>query len=221
MLLTDIEEIQKKYGPEATKGWALDHCDMVDPADFKRIAKLGVTMSCYVANSVNNSAEIARAYGERVANTYAGPVKSMLDAGGKVVFETDNNSYIWTEIQTAITRKDKNGKAWSQQERVDRPTALKMATAWAAEYVLRGDKLGSIETGKLADLVVLDKDYLTVPEEQIGKLTPQLTLVDGKIRYVHTAFSKENNLKPEGAVVSTYDDLIKRRVKARGVSTGG
>ncbi len=96
-----------------------------------------------------------------------------------------------------------------------------MLTKWAAEYVLKGDKLGTIEKGKLADVVVLDRDYLTMNDDDIDKVAPQVTVFDGKIIYVHSAFATENNLKPAGAVVSTYPDLIKRRTPRSGVSTGG
>lgn len=221
LLVTTMEDIQKKFGRDATKGWASDHCTLVDPADFKRIARVGLVMSCLVANSVDNSEGIAKAYGDKVANTFLSPLKSMMEAGVKVVFETDRNSYVWEDLVKAVTRKDNKGNVWAPQERVDRATALKMATLWAADYVLKPDKLGSIESGKLADLVVLDRDYLTVPEDEIGKLQPQLTVVDGKIVFVHTDFSKEYSLQPDGAVVSTYQDLIKRRNRMRGVSLGG
>lgn len=221
LLVTTMEDIQKKYGRDSTKSWASDHCTLVDPADFKRIAAVNLTMSCLVGNSVDNSEGIAKAYGDKVANTFPSPLKSMLDAGIKVVFETDTDGYVWEALGKAITRKDAKGKVWGAQERVDRSTALKMATRWAADYVLKPDKIGSIEAGKLADLIVLDKDYLTMPEDEIGKLQPQLTIVDGRIMFVHTAFSNEYDLKPAGAVVSTYADLIKRRNRMRGVSMGG
>jgi adenine deaminase len=104
---------------------------------------------------------------------------------------------------------------------VDRPTALRMYTRWAADYALKGDKLGSIEAGKLADLVVLDKDYLTVPGDDIGKLTPQLTVFDGRIVYVHPDFSQENNLKPKDATIATYSQLIARRKRMTNYSGGG
>ncbi len=210
-MLDMIEQIQREKGPEATKGWAMDHCDMINPKDFPRIARTGVTMSCYVLHSVNAAANLARAYGDDVGNTFPSPLKSILDAGGKVVLESDSASYIWQDLQAAVTRKDRNGKVWGPQDRVDRPTALRMLTSWAAVYVLRGDKIGSLETGKLADLVVLDQDYLTVPEDTIEQIQPQLTVFDGKIIFVHSRFAEEYNLKPAGALISTYPELIKRR----------
>ena len=206
-----IDDIQKQYGPSATKNWALDHCDMVDPADFKRLARLHIVMSCYVLTSIKESPAIAEAYGDKVANTFPSPLKSMLDDGVKVVLESDSNSYVWLDIGTAVTRKDQHGKVWAPQERVDRTTALRMYTRWAADYVLKGDKLGSLEPGKLADLVVLDKDYMTIPEDEIKNIQPQLTIFDGRPVFVHTNFAQEYNWRPKGAVISTYKDLIARR----------
>ena len=194
---------------------------MVNPADFKRIARLGIFMSCYVANSVEDSEDIAVSYGDKVANTFPSPMKSMIDAGVKVVFETDRNSYVWADLSKAVTRKDNKGKVWAPQERLDNATALKTVTIWAAEYVLKPDKLGSIEPGKYADLVVLDRDYLTIPGEQIAEIQPQVTVFNGKIVFVHTNFSNEYNLKPSGALISTYKDLVARRKPSRIMGGGG
>jgi len=216
-----VEQIQKERGPQATKGWAVDHCDMVDPKDFKRGAKLGIIFSCYVARSIAEGQDKADAYGDKVANTFLSPVKSLIDAGARVVFESDSNSYLWDDMETVITRKDEKGRVWGPQDRVDRPTALRMITSWAADYVLRGDQFGTLETGKLADFVVLDKDYLTIPEEQIHTIQPQLTIFDGKPVFVHSSFAEEYNFHPSGALVSTYKDLIARRKPASIRSGGG
>jgi hypothetical protein len=206
-----VEQIQAQRGPQATKNWAVDHCDMVNPSDFKRGAKLGITFSCYVARSVSEGKDKADAYGDKVANTFLSPVKSLLDAGAKVVLESDANTYIWADVETTVTRKDKNGKVWGPQERVDRATALRMITRWAADYVLRGDTLGSIEPGKKADIIVLDKDYMTVPEEEIHALQPQINIFDGKIVFVHSQFAQENNLRPAGAMITSYKELVASR----------
>jgi predicted amidohydrolase YtcJ len=128
---------------------------------------------------------------------------------------------VWTDIAAAINRKDGTGKVWAPQERIDRPTALRMYTQWAADYALRGDKLGSIQPGKFADLVVLDKDYMTIPSEEIGKIVPQLTVFDGRIVYVHPQFAQDNNLRPKDATVSTYNQLIARRKRMTNYSGGG
>jgi len=221
LMANEVEQLQAQYGPQATKGWALDHCDMVDPKDFARLGKLKITMSCYVLTSIRGSAAIEEAYGDKVANTFPSPLKSMVDAGVRVVLESDSNSYVWQDIAAAVTRKDRNGKVWAPQERVDRPTALRMYTSWAADYVLKPDKIGTLEKGKFADLVVLDKDYLTVPDDGIQNITPQLTMVGGRIVFVHNDFASEYNLHPQGALISTYKDLVARRKIRRAAGGGG
>jgi hypothetical protein len=218
-MLNFVEQIQREKGPAATKNWGMDHCTLVNPKDFPRLAKTGIMMSCLIRINLRG---MANSYGEQIANTFHAPAKSMIDAGVKVVFETDSNVYIWDHMETFVTRKDNNGKVWGPQDRVDHPTILKMTTSWAAEYALKPDKLGTIEKGKLADLVVLDKDFLTIPSEQISDLKPQITVMDGKIVFVHTDFARENNFRPGGSVVSTYEDLRARRPQAlSSAETGG
>lgn len=220
-MISFMEKLQAQYGKDSTKNWALDHCGMVDPKDFARMGKVGVTVSCYVMLSVNGASNMERAYGTQVANTFPSPLNSMLKAGVKVVLESDSGSFLWEDIRTAVTRKDRAGKVWGPQDKVDRPTALRMITRWAGDYFLRGEQIGSIEKGKSADLVILDKDYMTIPEDDIGSIRPLATVFDGKIIFVQPSFSTEYNLKPAGALVTTYEDLVKTRKPRSGASTGG
>ena len=94
---------------------------------------------------------------------------------------------------------------------VDRATALRVATRNGANYVLKGDTLGSIEAGKLADLVVIDQDYMTMPEEDISEVRALVTMIGGKFQFLHSDFANEYNLKPAGALISTLEDLQNRR----------
>ena len=69
------------------------------------------------------------------------------------------------------------------EEAIDRVTALKMTTTWASEYMLAEDTLGTLEPGKYADFTVLDRDFFTVPIEEIRKLKVVMTGLAGKIVY--------------------------------------
>lgn len=215
LALNLIEEMQQRLGPQAGRGWALDHCRMVDPADLPRAAKLGVMFSCSATLGTEGSE--ASAYGDKIAHTFPSPLKSMIQAGVVASLESASGN-TWQSLETVITRKDRNGKVWGAHERLTREEALRMATKNAAIYILKGDKLGSLETGKLADLVVLDKDYLTMPEDDIGDMQPQLTMVDGKIVFAHTQFAREYNVSAgPTTVVSTMKDLQASR-KPSGIS---
>ena len=202
-----VAEAQKLYGPKSTTAWGSDHCNLVNPADLPQAAKLGVFFSCQARIGGD---DYAREFGDKVANSFPSPVKTMLKLGINVSMEGEGGRG-WDGIERLITRKDKNGKVWGPQERLSREEALIMATRNGANYVLKGDKLGTLEVGKLADIVVLDKDYMTIPEETIHTIEPQVTVFDGKIVFVHPAFSKEYDLRPVGAVISTTKDLRARR----------
>jgi predicted amidohydrolase YtcJ len=70
---------------------------------------------------------------------------------------------------------------WNPAEKVTRQEALWMYTLWAAAYSGEQSKLGSIEPGKLADLVVLGGDYMSWPEEDLANLSVLMTVVGGKV----------------------------------------
>ncbi len=108
--------------------------------------------------------------------------RSYIEAGLRPVIEGGGENTLG-DLETFITRKDGQGRVWAPQEKVTRKEALWMKTRWVAYISGDEDKLGSIEEGKLADLVVLGGDYLAVPEEEISDLPILMTVVGGKIMY--------------------------------------
>lgn len=85
----------------------------------------------------------------------------------------------------AVARKTDTGRVWGEQQKLSRLDALRSMTLWAAWLSFDEDKLGSLEPGKLADLVVIDRDYLACPEDEIRAIKPLRTIVGGK-----TVFSR-------------------------------
>ena len=75
------------------------------------------------------------------------------------------------------------GRIWGPEEKLDRISGLRGWTTWAAESVLREKDLGSLEKGKLADFIVIDRDYFTIPEMDIKKIKNLMTAVGGKVIY--------------------------------------
>ena len=170
------------------KGHAIDHCTLNPrPDQIPRLQKLNIMMSC-APKYIEESPRVLRDYGEKYL-AWVAPVKSLLDANVKTVMEVDDNEIFKVgtvfHYLDVLVNREVEGKVYNGKERVDRVIALKMSTNWAAEYVLRADKIGSLERGKLGDLLVLDRDYFTVPEREIRTIKSLLTVVGGKI--VHQA----------------------------------
>ena len=130
----------------------------------------------------------------RDAMRYFIPLRSLVNAG--VVFAGGSDHMVGWDKNTAInaynpflgmwiaiTRKTMQGEVIHPEERLTRQEALKMYTAWAAHLQHSEKDRGSIEVGKLGDVVVLDRDYLTCPEDDIRKIEPVMTIVSGRVVY--------------------------------------
>ncbi len=86
---------------------------------------------------------------------------------------------LWTQV----TRLTTAGKVMHPEQKITRAEALKTHTIWAAYLQFAEKERGSIEPGKLADMVVIDRDYLTCPEAEIKDIQPVMTVIDGRVVY--------------------------------------
>ncbi len=145
-------------------------------------------------------------YGEKGAS-WVVPKKRLVEGGIYNSMETDRAlpstelTIFSAGIAPVVTRKGWDGKVYASDQQVDRQTALKIATTWGSFYLMREKSLGSLEPGKWADFSVLDRDYLTVPEGDIGKLRVLMTVVGGRAVHITPSLAKETGLKPAGAQV--------------------
>ncbi len=87
----------------------------------------------------------------------------------------------WLHICYAVTGVNSFGDAVNPGQQLTRAEALRLFTRNNSWFLKMEDKIGSIEVGKLADLVVLDRDYFTVPDVDIRKIRAVMTVVDGKV----------------------------------------
>ena len=187
-VIDTIEQASKEAGLTLdqirAKRHSIDHCVMNPrPDQYERLKRLNMFASCAPKYIENVAPRILRDYGEEYLKWNV-PVKSLTTAGVKTVIELDVHltpkKTAFYYVQLLLTR-EAAGKIWNLSEKIDRMTALKMFTRWAAEYVLRENVLGSIEPGKWADLIVLDRDYMTIPENDMAKTQVLLTMVGGKV----------------------------------------
>jgi len=163
-----------------------DHCHAVTQEQVQLAARLNHTFSCDAADTPTRV--IKGGYGEEYLTLNA-PVNSMLKAGARVVISEFG---IQGELRTSpfedgvmwLTRKI-NGETWGVPEEAvpDRMTLMLMMTRWGAYPLWRENTIGSIETGKLADIVILNGDYMAGPVENLDKLTSILTMIGGQVAH--------------------------------------
>ena len=121
---------------------------------------------------------------ERLENMFA--VKSFLDAGINVTQTSDYPPGPFEPmmaIQSSVTRTDYNGEIWGPSQKISVEEAIKVGTINGAYASFEENIKGSLEVGKLADLVILDKDPRTIDPMRIIDIPIQRTMVGGKWSY--------------------------------------
>ncbi len=168
----------------------MDHMQEIDDRDLLRIKELGVIPSSQMIDLFcdehpEGSSRYQSVFGADDVNAML-PIRKYLELGIHPVVEADSGdkkhgSPLWGIEKLVCRCVDGSQRIWGRSQGISRQDALRMKTIWAAAYAGDSHKLGSLEAGKLADLVVLDRNYLSVPEEQISDLNVTLTLVGGKV----------------------------------------
>jgi len=177
--LQTIEDAMKQPDIKLRPQWrpfGLDHNLFWNPQSFSKIEELDFRRG--LGKMFQRPERAVELYGDRIHD--AQPVPELIARGFKVHIEGTDP---FVELERYITRRDAEGRTWGPDYAVDRPTALRMKTIWAARYIAEDAVLGSIEKGKKADLAVLGEDFLTVREDDIERIPVVMTVVGGKIVY--------------------------------------
>jgi predicted amidohydrolase YtcJ len=168
--------------------FALEHCQVLTAADIPRIVKLGIVASMQPLHATEdmNFAE-SRLGSERLKYAYIW--RDLLDRGVVLATGTDYPVSPYNPFYTlhaAVTRQDRHKHppgGWIPAQAMTRAEALRAATMGGAYVMHAEDILGSIEKGKLADFVVIPRDYMSIPAEEIWKIEPEMTVIGGEIVY--------------------------------------
>ncbi|HNW29540.1 MAG TPA: amidohydrolase [Spirochaetota bacterium] len=186
-VLDSMEKAQAKYPWTRDLRFRIEHCQLVDPEDIPRMKRLGV-VACVQPFALCTPAKDALLLGDARARR-AYPYRSLLDAGIPVSFGSDAPAEVdfapLLGIYYAVTRKDRQGRLGplNAAECYTPYEALYAYTMGSAYAEKMEDRKGSITRGKLADMIVLSDDILSVPGERIKDARVLMTIVGGTIVY--------------------------------------
>jgi len=221
-----IEEARAENGMSMEEIRAMrmtvEHCNLVgkQPDVLQKLKDYGIIMSCG-PNRISEAPAWIADYGPQI-ESFILPFRTWIESGVKVVGQHYGGGAFgrraegsvgpgfqppFFQLWQAVTRKY-NGKVWQPEERIDRVHALKMWTSWASEYVDKPDKIGSLETGKLADLLIIDRDYFTIAVDDLLKIRPLMTMVGGKIEVLQAPLASDFRLQPVGPVYGFDDEDV-------------
>lgn len=183
---------EKPIGP--TRSHVM-HASFQSPEAIARMKRMGILADVQAPWLYLDGPALEKVFGYD-GMKYFYPLRSYIDAGIIIAAGSDHmighdkNSAVnpynpFLSLWTQVTRLTTAGKVMHPEQKITRAEALKTHTIWAAYLQFAEKERGSIEPGKLADMVVIDRDYLTCPEAEIREIQPLMTVVDGRVVYRH------------------------------------
>ena len=175
---------QKHNGPSLR--WRIEHAQHIHRDDIPRFGKLGVIASMQGVHCTSDAPYVLPRLGAQRAEEGAYVWQKLLKSGAVVTNGTDapvENVDPLASFYASVTRKGKSGEAFYPDQAMSRMEALYSYTMACAYAAFEEDSKGSLTPGKLADIVILSKDIMTVPEEEILNTEVLYTIVGGKVVY--------------------------------------
>jgi hypothetical protein len=186
----DVLEELNNERPLAPSRSHLIHASFQSPQALARAKRLGILADVQAAWLYLDGPALEKVFGYDGMRFFY-PLRSYLDNGIRIAAGSDHmighdrntavNPYNpFLSMWIAVTRRTREGKAIYPDEKITREEALKMHTIWPSYLQFEETQKGSIQKGRLADLVVIDRDYLLCPEDEIKQIRPLATMVEGK-----------------------------------------
>jgi predicted amidohydrolase YtcJ len=188
----DAFEATRTYGDRDSRH-TLIHAYFPTPRTARRAARLGVLVDTQPAWYYRDADGLAEGLGEQRLRRFIG-LRTWLDAGVRTAINTDhmfgldgntamNPFNPFLTMYVAVSRKTESGQVIGDDQHVTREEALRMMTLDAAYLTFDETSRGSLEVGKLGDLVVLSDDLLTCPEDDIKDIVAETTVIAGRVAY--------------------------------------
>ncbi len=182
-----VKKLWRPHGFDHNIDWVPEVYEYFEARpELKDLIRFGVSVSSFIrqrdAEPLGIENVFEAQYGmeglERVA-----PLRTLHEKGIPFHIEGGGPRSPLRKIQQAVTRIDEQGRVIAEHESIDRKVAFLALTRWAARFIGAENEMGSIQAGKLADLVVFDGNILDVPIENVHEIKPVMTLVGGQIAF--------------------------------------
>ena len=174
-------------GAGADLRWRIEHAQHVHPDDIGRFAELGVLASMQGVHATSDAPWIPLRLGDQRAEERTYLWRSFMNAGVRINNGTDvpvEDIDPLAGFRSSVTRLTVDGSIFYPEQNMTRIEALRSYTINSAIAAFEEDYKGSLEVGKLGDVVVIDRDILTVPDAELADARVDVTIVGGEVRYV-------------------------------------
>lgn len=186
-VINTYEKLMKE-NPRNDARLRIEHFQVAQVSDIKRIADLKILPAMQPTHATSDKTMAEDRIGkDRMAGAYAW--RKVIDSGNLIIGGSDAPVELvnpYHGLYAAVTRMDRAGQpegGWYIGEAMTREEALKAFTIWTAYGQFEEDLKGSLETGKLADFVVIDRDYMKCPANQIKDIQALTTVLGGEVVY--------------------------------------
>jgi len=185
-VLNIYEAVFKEHPDKKDLRWRIEHAQHIDPADIPRFGQLGVIASMQGIHCTSDAPYVLARLGRKRAEEGAYVWQKLMKSGAMVTNGTDTPVEDVDPIANyyaSVTRKLKDGSVFFGDQKMSRMEALRSYTVNNAYSAFEETKKGTLKVGKLADITVLSKDILTVPDDEIPSTKVEYTIVGGKVAF--------------------------------------
>jgi predicted amidohydrolase YtcJ len=173
--------------------WRIEHAQHLNSADIPRFGKLGVIASMQGIHCTSDAPYVLARLGPKRAEEGAYVWQKLMKSGAIIANGTDapvEDVDPIANFYASVTRRLKDGTVFYPDQRMTRMEALRSLTRNGAYAAFEETNRGSLQKGKYADIAVLSKDILRVPESEISTAKVDYTIIAGKVVYTSAAIGK-------------------------------
>jgi predicted amidohydrolase YtcJ len=166
--------------------WRIEHCQVIHPDDLPRFASLGVIASIRGVFATSDGPWVTSRLGEERTRERGYAYQSLFQSGATVINGTDppvEDINPMVNFYLSVTRMMENGEVFLPEQRLTREQALATYTVNPAFAAFEEGVKGTLSPGKLADITILSRDIMTIPEADIPDVNVLYTIIDGEVRY--------------------------------------